>query len=526
MSHKRPSTSEEIRPRVLIVDDVPANIDTLRDILTSGGYEVLEASSIEAALEIAAGALPHIILLSITTSRMDIYDVYCRLKQNPSTVYIPVIFVTAMVETEVIPEDSRSRGVDYVERKPFREDDLLGLLQIHLKVGRLMRGLRRKSRQLQQEMENARRESYGRLHIVSEQEAKRWGIDAFIGKSRVIRDILDEVRQLQSTSRTNVLIMGESGTGKELIARAIHFGSERARGPFIPVNCSAIPRGLAESAFFGHVRGAFTGASESRKGYFELAHGGTLFLDEIGDMPLELQPKLLRVIEDGYVLPLGGTKQRYADVRIIASTNQNLLRKVVAGTFRAELYFRLERFTLIVPPLRERKEDIPLLIEHFLKILSSEMGVPKLTLSPEALEALESYYFPGNVRELKNIIECALLKSRGEPVIIPEHLQLIDYSVFRSLHSDLAVTPREDQSLSDLKKTEELLIRRSRMPTGAQDEEKILAYAREHGSINNAKCCEILSIERRRASYLLQKLCRYGLLVRQGDRRWARYFPA
>jgi transcriptional regulator with GAF, ATPase, and Fis domain len=470
--------------------------------------------------------------LQITTSGMDIYDVYCRLKQNPSTVYIPVIFVTAMVETGVIPEDFRSREVDYIERKPFKEDDLLGLVQIHLKVGRLMRGLRRKSRQLQQEMErqeqaeDTRRDRYGRLFIVSEQEAERWGIDAFIGKSKVIRSIMDEVSQLQSTSRTNVLIMGESGTGKELIARAIHFGSERARGPFIPVNCSAIPRELAESALFGHVRGAFTGASESRKGYFELAHGGTLFLDEIGDMPLELQPKLLRVIEDGYVLPLGGTVPGHADVRIIASTNQNLLRKVAAGTFREELYFRLERFTLIVPPLRERKEDIPLLIEHFLKMLSSEMGVPKLTLSPEALEALESYYFPGNVRELKNIVECALLRSRGEPVIIPEHLQLIDPSVLRALHADLAVTPWEDQSLSDLEKIEELLIRRSRKPTGAQDEEKILAYAREHGGISNAKCCELLSIERRRASYLLQKLCRYGLLVRQGDRRWARYFPA
>ena len=526
MSHKRSGIDENARPKVLIVDDVPTNISMLRDILTSGGYEVLEASSIEATLEKAAIALPHIILLSIMTSRIDIYDVYCRLKQNPSTVHIPVIFITAMVETGIIPEDFRSRGVDYVERKPFKEEDLLGLVQTHLKVGRLMSELRRKSRQLQQEMENAQRESYGRIYIVSEQEAKRWGIDAFIGKSKVIREILDEVRQLQSTSRTGVLIMGESGTGKELIARAIHFGSERARGPFIPVNCSAIPRGLAESALFGHVRGAFTGASESRKGYFELAHGGTLFLDEIGDMPLELQPKLLRVIEDGYVLPLGGTKPGHVDVRIIASTNQNLLRKVAAGTFREELYFRLEHFTLSMPPLRERKEDIPLLIEHFLKVLSSEMGVPKLTLSTEALEALESYYFPGNVRELKNIVECALLRSKGEPVIIPEHLQLIDSSIFRSLHADLAVAPREDQSPSDLKKMEELLTRRSRKPTGAQDEEKILAYAREHGSINNAKCCELLSIERRRASYLLQKLCRYGLLVRQGDRRWARYFPA
>lgn len=526
MSHKRPSTSEEIRPKVLVVDNVPTNINTLRNILTSGGYEVLEASSIEAALEIAAGALPQIILLNTMTSRIDIYDAYCRLKQNPSTVHIPVIFVTAMVETGVIPEDFRSRGVDYVERKPFKEENLLDLVQIHLKVGRLMRELRRKSMQLQQEMENARREGYERLYIVSEQEAERWGIDAFAGKSRAIREILDEVRQLQNTSRTSVLIMGESGTGKELIARAIHFGSERARGPFIPVNCSAIPRDLAESALFGHVRGAFTGASESRKGYFELAHGGTLFLDEIGDMPLELQPKLLRVIEDGHVLPVGGTVPGHADVRIIASTNQNLLRKVAAGTFREELYFRLEHFTLSIPSLRERKEDIPLLIEHFLKVLSSEMGIPKLTLSPEALEALESYYFPGNIRELKNIIECALLRSRGEPVIIPEHLQLIDPSVLRSLHTDLAVTPWEDQNPSDLKQIEELLSRRSRKPTGAQDEEKILAYAREHGSISNAKCCELLSIERRRASYLLQKLCRYGLLVRQGDRRWARYFPA
>jgi len=262
------------------------------------------------------------------------------------------------------------------------------------------------------------------LSIISQQEAKLWGVDTFVAKSKAISRIVEDIRKAQSTDTTSVLITGESGTGKELIARAIHFGSSRAKGKFIPVNCSSIPSGLAESILFGHVRGAFTGAESSHKGYFELADGGTLFLDEINDMPIDLQTKLLRVLEDGFYTPVGAENQRRADVRILASTNVDLLTKITEGAFQKALYFRLARFPIEVPPLRERREDIPLLVEHFLSLFSEKMGIERPALSDEAKRALETYHFPGNVRELKNMIESALIES-NDSTIQPEHLRFI-----------------------------------------------------------------------------------------------------
>ena len=221
----------------------------------------------------------------------------------------------------------------------------------------------------------------------------------------------------------NVLITGESGTGKELVARAIHFRSTRAKGPFIPLNCVAIPEELAESMLFGHTRGAFTGATMDRRGYFEMAHGGTLFLDEIGDMPVALQAKLLRVLEDGRITPLGSTKERVVDVRVVAATNAEIPARIAAGAFREDLFFRLAQFTVEVPPLRQRREDIPLLANHFVRLFATEMGLSPPTLSREVLAALERHAFPGNIRELKNVIERALIQSGGDTVGV-EHLHI------------------------------------------------------------------------------------------------------
>ena len=223
---------------------------------------------------------------------------------------------------------------------------------------------------------------------------------------------------------TGVLITGESGTGKELIARAIHFGGARKEAPFVPVNCHAMPAELVESMLFGHVRGAFTGAVADRAGYFEAADGGTLFLDEIGDMPPELQGKLLRVLEDGEVWRVGARAGKRVDVRVLAATNANLQRKIQDGAFRQDLYFRLARFTVTAPPLRERREDIPLLARHFLKLFAAEMGREAPALSPEAAERLGGYDYPGNVRELKNLIERALIESGGTE-IRPRHLHFV-----------------------------------------------------------------------------------------------------
>ncbi len=386
--------------------------------------------------------------------------------------------------------------------------------------------------------EEALQKADEQLSMISQREASRWGIAAFVGKSKTIRKILGEVRQLQSAKTTSVLITGESGTGKELIARAIHFGSDRTKGQFIPINCSAIPAELAESVLFGHVRGAFTGAKESRKGCFELADGGTLFLDEIGDMPLPLQPKLLRVLDDGCFVPVGGSREKHVDVRIIAATNQNLPQKIAEGKFREDLYFRLEGFRVTVPPLRERKEDIPLLTAHFLKMFATEMGIEHPSISPKGLSALEAHYFPGNVRELKNIIEGALIKSVGS-VIQPEHLHFIDLNdSFPTQTEKLPLNESQSvyQHSLSLEQLKALVIQRAQrrkaesvdsdgqgVPSPITDEEKILAYLREHGSISNAECQDFLNVDLNRASYVLRKMHRYGLLMRDGERRWARY---
>jgi DNA-binding NtrC family response regulator/sugar lactone lactonase YvrE len=295
--------------------------------------------------------------------------------------------------------------------------------------------------QLESDLENRDREleqAQDTLEHFSKQEASRWGIEGFVGKSKTIETILNEVRMLQNAGTTSVLITGESGTGKELIARAIHFGSERSKGPFITVNCSAIPHELAESILFGHVRGSFTGANTDRKGCFELANGGNLFLDEVGEMPIELQPKLLRVLDNGYFTPVGGAREKHVDVRIIAATNANLQTRIVEGQFRDDLYFRLARFTINVPPLREHKEDIQLLVDHFLRMFATEKVIENPSISREALSILEAYHYPGNVREMKNIIEHALILS-GRSAIKPEHLRFLQFNTPPMMESPVSV---------------------------------------------------------------------------------------
>jgi len=433
-----------IGAKILIVDDIPANLNILRKALESEGYNILVAPSGEVALKIAARATPELILLDVVMPGIDGFETCRQLKQNESTQDIPVIFVTAAKdETESIIEGFRVGGVDYIA-KPFENEEVLVRVETQLKINRLTKELLQKNRDLEQrtteltlanqrlKQEIARREcaedalqtADEQLSIISHREAERWGIAGFVGRSKTIGKILNDIRKLHHTGTTSVLITGESGTGKELIARAIHFGGPRAKGPFIPLICSAIPHDLAESTLFGHVRGAFTGANTDRKGYFELANGGTLFLDEIGDMPLELQAKLLRVLEDGCIIPVGGTREKRVDVRILAATNVDIQPKIAEGAFRSDLYFRLAGFTVVAPPLRNRKEDIPLLAYHFLRMFATEMGKEMPPLSPEALEALEVYHFPGNVRELKNIIERALIESGGAE-IQPKHLYFI-----------------------------------------------------------------------------------------------------
>jgi len=359
--------------------------------------------------------------------------------------------------------------VDYVV-KPFQKEEVLIRLQTHLERSRLALALAEKNAALEQrtrelEEEIARRQAITRernhlsdhLSHLDRREAERWGLHGFVGQSQTLRQILDEVGLLQTTQHVSVLILGESGTGKELIARAIHNGSPRRQGPFVAVNCAAIPRDLTESLFFGHLKGAFSGAERDQAGYFELAHGGTLFLDEVGTMPAELQPKLLRVLEDGLVQPLGSREPRQVEVRVLAATNADLPQQIQEGRFRQDLYYRLARFTVRVPPLRERREDIPLLAAHFLQLLAAEMGIERPALSLAAQELLGKQDFPGNIRELKNVVERSLIESRGRE-IRPEHLHLAETA-------PAAVQPLPELPLN-LEQAEQLLIQRALEKTG------------------------------------------------------------
>ena len=263
------------------------------------------------------------------------------------------------------------------------------------------------------------------------------------GDSDAMRTIRTTIHQLRNNDTTSVLITGETGVGKEVVARAIHAGGPRASAPFVALNCGAIPYELAESVFFGHVRGAFTSAIANQTGYFERANGGTLFLDEVGDMPIETQVKLLRALDESVITPIGAPESKQVDIRVIAATNVDLKAKVEVGQFRPDLYFRLAGMLIEISPLRERKDDILLLAQYMLSALAVQMEVPTPELTPKAVETLEGYALPGNVRELRNIIEHALIVSEGA-VIQPEHLH------FHFPHVDVFSLSRTENDLESL----------------------------------------------------------------------------
>ena len=424
-----------IGAKVLLVDDERGNLDVLIDILKPEAYDIRVALNGVVGLDLARRFVPDLILLDVIMPEMDGFEMCRQLKADPDMHDTPVVFLTARAELADVVEGFRAGGVDYIS-KPFREEELRMRVNTHLKLRRALKEMQEQNVVLQTEI--ARREALtierdelseerdhlaDRMSVMSDEEARRWGIAGFVGQSTTLRKILEDIERLQQASNTSVLITGESGTGKELVARALHFGSARAEEPFIPVNCSAISDELADSLFFGHVKGAFTGADRDRMGYFVLADGGTLFLDEVGDMPLELQAKLLRVLEERSVLTVGGEKERSVDVRVVAATNADLEAAIGEGRFRQDLYFRLAGFPVEVPPLRDRGEDLPLLAEHFVGLFASEMGIQVPEIMGSALSALENYVFPGNIRELKNVIERALIESGGQ-AIESQHLHL------------------------------------------------------------------------------------------------------
>jgi DNA-binding NtrC family response regulator len=449
--------------KILIVDDNPGNIRVLTETLEPEGHEIYAAAHADQAIKLAGKVMPDLILLDVVMPGRDGFSICQILKADEATREIPVLFVTAKLETESILRGFRVGAVDYIP-KPFQAEEVVIRVATHLKISRLTQEVKERNRQLEMEIarrqaaEDERRTAQDRLTTLSTREAQRWGLEGLVGRSPLMRKILSDIKRLHQFSTTNVLITGESGTGKELVARAIHYGSARAGAPFIAVNCVAIPADLAESVLFGHMKGSFTGATADRKGCFEMADGGTLFLDEIGDMDPALQAKLLRVLEDGEIAPIGAAKSKRVDVRIVAATNADLSARIAAGLFRQDLYFRLARYTVETPPLRDHPADIPLLADHFLELFAAEMGIAPPTWTPPALQLLENYPFPGNVRELKNIIERALIECGGK-TIQPEHVRLTA-SAPRPAPAPNAVPVGGDIPLN-LKAAEEELIRRA-----------------------------------------------------------------
>ncbi len=376
--------------KVLVVDDEKNYLLIMEDFLSEQGYDVLTAGDAQTALKILEDTDLDLILTDMKMPGLNGIELIQRVKDvDPD---MPVVMMTAFGSVEKAVEAMRAGAYDFL-LKPFENEVMLRTIERALEIGRL----KRHNRLLRQELS-------GQL-----------GFEDIIGASRSMRHIFDLVRTVAPTKST-VLITGESGTGKELIARAVHQLSPRKDNAFVAVNCAALPETLLESELFGHEKGAFTGATSARRGRFQLAHQGTLFLDEVGDIPLNIQIKLLRVLQERTFERLGGTVSHQVDVRILAATNQDLKAAVTEGDFREDLYYRLNVVAIEVPPLRERLDDIPLLAAHFVEKYGRETGKSHLTLDPGTVEVLKKHTFPGNVRELENIIERAVILGRGETI--------------------------------------------------------------------------------------------------------------
>jgi two-component system response regulator AtoC len=374
---------------VLVVEDDPRLLDILRSHLDRMGYQVRTAGGAARALELLAEAPSDVVLSDVRMPGMDGRTLLQIARERYPDV--KVVLMTAFGSVDDAVDAMRAGAYTYVT-KPFKVEEIAAVLRNaarEVALGREVEGLRRVVR-------------------------GRWSADALLGGSPAMAAVRQALREAAQVSAT-VLITGKSGTGKELAARAIHFEGRRAAGPFIPVNCAAIPETLFESTLFGHRKGAFTGA-ESQTGLVEQSSGGTLFLDEVGEIPLTQQPKLLRVLQDSELTPLGAARPVKVDLRVVAATNRDLETMIRRGAFREDLFWRLDVLRVKLPELRERAEDVPALAEHLLSEIAREQGAPALGFTEAGLDALRRHAWPGNVRELRNVLERALLSARGRRV--------------------------------------------------------------------------------------------------------------
>ncbi len=456
--------------RLLIADDEEGMRQMLTMLLGRHGFSVAEASNGKEALARLRQGDIDIVLTDVRMPELD--GISLLKKIHELKLPVTVLVMSAFVELEAAIEALKMGAADYVS-KPFRADEVV--LKIEMAIER---------QRLEEERERLRAENA----LLKRGQSLAPAPTGIIGKSQALLNVLNTVRKVADYKST-VLLTGESGTGKELIARALHAESVRKKGPFVAVNCGAIPETLLESELFGHVKGAFTDATRNKPGLIEEATGGTLFLDEIGELPLSLQVKLLRFLQEGEIRRVGDVKDLKVDVRVLAATARDLGAMVTEGKFREDLYYRLNVLQLAVPPLRERKEDIPLLGEHFVEKYAERLGRPKMIISREAMRSLLDYRWPGNIRELENTIERAMVLADGERIELdglPERLR--DDTAQRAL-------PLLGDDLSIKKASraiERELIRRSLEKTGG----------------NRTKAAELLEISHRA---LLYKIKEYGL---------------
>ncbi|RZN39946.1 acetoacetate metabolism transcriptional regulator AtoC [Escherichia sp. E2593] len=451
--------------RVLIVDDEENVRRMLSTAFSLQGYDTHCASNGQEALPLFTRVQPDVVLMDIRMPEMDGISALKAMRgHNPRT---PVVLMTAYAEVETAVEALRSGAFDYVI-KPFALDELNLVVQRALQL----QSMKKEIRQLHQAL------------------SASWQWGHILTNSLAMKEICKDTAKI-ALSQASVLVSGESGTGKELIARAIHYNSRRANGPFIKINCAALPESLLESELFGHEKGTFTGAQALRQGLFERADSGTLFLDEIGEMPLVLQAKLLRILQEREFERIGGHQTIKVDIRIIAATNRDLDAMVKEGTFREDLFYRLNVIHLILPPLRERREDISLLANHFLQKFSSENQRDIIEIDPSAMSLLASWSWPGNIRELSNVIERAVVMNSG-PVIFAEDLPP-QFRQSVSLNSDAKSTPVGERNLKEEIKREE---------------KRIIIEVLEQQEGNRTRTALMLGISRRALMYKLQE---YGI---------------
>jgi DNA-binding NtrC family response regulator len=396
-------TASSRKGTILVVDDAPGTIEVLKRHLTAEGHRIYTAPGVEEALGILESTAIDLVITDLKMPRVSGMDLVRHVRENLRDTEVMMITGYATVEGAV--EAVKAGAGEYLP-KPFTREELMEA------VWRSLNKLEMR-RQARASDEPAAAATYG-----------------MIGASSPMRQVFDSVTRAASTTAT-VLISGESGTGKECVARAIHYNSARAAAPFVPVNCGGIPKGLLESELFGHVKGAFTSATETRAGFFQIADGGSILLDEVSETSLPMQVKLLRVLQEKEIAMVGARRAQSVDVRILAATNKDLTGHVEKGLFREDLFFRLNVIHVAIPPLRDRQEDIPALIAHFGERFASEHGKQPPCLSEDALAALSNYYWPGNVRELENVMQRIVVMNDRDVVDVPDLPSLMRFSAMR-----------------------------------------------------------------------------------------------